>query len=97
MNGLPVEIIARYATSPPHGGTERRPTTTACNLRAQLQLPRTPAAREPHSSTMTNPRRRPTQGEHLAPRGCSPTVFPLLKALIEQPSLNTDPAMANEI
>jgi hypothetical protein len=61
------------------GGTERRPTSTACNLHDDLQLSRGLARRESHLLTRKKSRHRVVEGEHLAQRGCSPTVFPRLK------------------
>jgi hypothetical protein len=58
------------------GGTERRPTTTACNLRDDLQLPSELAARESPIRRGRFLQRYAVQGEHLARGPCSPTVFP---------------------
>ncbi len=62
----------RHHAAAQSAARERRPAscTTTCSC---------PAGSPPrsYSSTRTNPRRRPIQGEHLARRGCSPTVFPL--------------------
>ena len=59
------------------GGTERRPTTTVCNLRDDSQLP----VRSPRASRVRWPGGSSThasiQGEHLARGPCSPSVFPL--------------------
>ena len=58
------------------GGTQRRPTTTACNLHGDLQLSSVFGARESPALLSRIPRRCAAQGEHLArgpvPPPCSP-------------------------
>jgi hypothetical protein len=64
------------------GGTDRRPTTTARNLRSDLRLPCALSVRQSLSSTWRIPRRAAIQGGTPRARPCSPSVFPL-ETLIE--------------
>ena len=66
------------AVSQLSGGTRRRPMRQSDNSQHRLKLAKVLALRGAFISTAIQARPSGREGEHLARRGCSPPVFPLL-------------------
>ena len=75
-----LRLTASPTSSPIAGGTERRPSQTFSNSQRWLKLAEAVRYRSAFTSTTIRAKSGAREGEHLARRGCSPPVFPLLFA-----------------